>query len=394
MNEFPQKNTVRSKFDSPLVPFLIALILGFSLLLQGLVHSRFNATVFVGADVRWSDARVLGPDFIIDKSAGYDGQFYYRLARDPFTSTRTAHGVTLDVPAYRQQRILYPVLAWCFSLGQAAWTPWALIAVNLLGFCAIGWFGGAWAQHFGEHAMWGALPLFHLGFVFSLTGNLAEIVEIAALLAGLLLVEKRRYALAALWIGLAILAKETALLAALAVAGSLTFNQLRSEQRHRFDFDVLWLLIPLAIYASVQLVLQQVWGVWPSLSGSGNIVTPLMALASYLATALGFTTQSYSSLELVRTIGLLAAISFIALVAFHIQRSAAAAYLKIAWGMFALLFLSLSEFVLSVDVHFARAFSECFVLGVLLLLAAPLRTRFMLLFCLGALFYTRSLYTI
>ncbi len=40
---------------------------------------------------------------------GYDGQFVYRLALDPFTRAVTAHGMTLDLPAYRQQRIAHCV---------------------------------------------------------------------------------------------------------------------------------------------------------------------------------------------------------------------------------------------------------------------------------------------
>ena len=44
-------------------------------------------------------------------SDGYDGQFVYRLALDPFTHAVTAHGITLDNPAYRQQRIATALLA-------------------------------------------------------------------------------------------------------------------------------------------------------------------------------------------------------------------------------------------------------------------------------------------
>ena len=39
-------------------------------------------------------------------SAGHDGQFYYRLALDPFSAEPTAFGIRLDNPPYRQQRIL------------------------------------------------------------------------------------------------------------------------------------------------------------------------------------------------------------------------------------------------------------------------------------------------
>lgn len=383
----------RSALDSPLLPFVFALVLGSLTLWQGLVSSGWNPTVFVGADARWSDARVLGRDFIVDKNSGYDGQFYYRLARDPFTTTRSAYGVTLDMPAYRHQRILYPFLAWCLSFGKAAWTPWALIVVNLIAFCAIGWLGGAWAKLEGQHAMWGALPLFHLGFSFSLLGDLTEIVEIAFLLGGLLLVKKKRFGWASLCLCLAVLAKETALPAAMAVAVASLFLQWKSRAKTgSFDVTVLFLLTPLAIYFALQFVLWRVWGTMPLAMGSGNLSFPLSHLSVYLADAVSSPWQNLSSLEKFRSIGLVGIISFMALVLFHIQRSQAARYLKVAWLMFAFLFFCLSDFVLSVDTHFSRAFSECFVLGILLLMSAPIRTRFALMVCVAALSGARNFY--
>jgi hypothetical protein len=35
------------------------------------------------------------------------------------------------VPAYRYQRILYPLLAWALALGQPEWVGWTLIAINV-----------------------------------------------------------------------------------------------------------------------------------------------------------------------------------------------------------------------------------------------------------------------
>ena len=57
---------------------------------------------------------------------GYDGQFAYFIARDPLGGWSHC-----DVPAYRYQRILYPMLAWGLALGQPALVPWTLILVNV-----------------------------------------------------------------------------------------------------------------------------------------------------------------------------------------------------------------------------------------------------------------------
>ncbi len=66
---------------------------------------------------------------------GYDGQFAYQIALHPFSAA--AH---LDIPAYRYQRILYPLLSRLLAFGQAGLIPWSLLVVNVF---AIGL--GTWA---------------------------------------------------------------------------------------------------------------------------------------------------------------------------------------------------------------------------------------------------------
>jgi hypothetical protein len=60
---------------------------------------------------------------------GYDGQFVYYIARDPNPDTVKPF---LDVPAYRYQRILLPLLARFVALGEGWAIPWALAALGIL----------------------------------------------------------------------------------------------------------------------------------------------------------------------------------------------------------------------------------------------------------------------
>jgi hypothetical protein len=63
---------------------------------------------------------------------GYDGQFAYYIARDLGGAAKY-----LDVPAYRYQRIVYPLLAWALSLGgQPALLPWVMVIINLIALSA------------------------------------------------------------------------------------------------------------------------------------------------------------------------------------------------------------------------------------------------------------------
>ena len=56
---------------------------------------------------------------VYEGSSGYDGAFVYRLALDPFTEQPVAHGITLDNPSYRQQRIVLPLVAWLADAASA-----------------------------------------------------------------------------------------------------------------------------------------------------------------------------------------------------------------------------------------------------------------------------------
>ena len=65
---------------------------------------------------------------IFPPDSGYDGQFFYRLALDPWSTDLKVDGITFDSPAYRQQRIVYPLLARVLTFGDWQHTPRALIA--------------------------------------------------------------------------------------------------------------------------------------------------------------------------------------------------------------------------------------------------------------------------
>ncbi len=71
----------------------------------------------------------------------YDGSLYYAMAYDPFLlSAETTKEIlkVLDVPGYRYERPLYPMLVSLFSFGNPDHIPAALIGVNLLSIFLIG----------------------------------------------------------------------------------------------------------------------------------------------------------------------------------------------------------------------------------------------------------------
>src|SRR5207302_7292743 len=64
---------------------------------------------------------------------GYDGQFYYYTAIDPFNA---AQYMWADNATFRLQRVFYPIVLIAVTLGQSDLVPYAMIIVNYLSVVA------------------------------------------------------------------------------------------------------------------------------------------------------------------------------------------------------------------------------------------------------------------
>jgi hypothetical protein len=115
--------TDRKVFLSLLVPVLITFTVCVGLVCFTLFKVDGDIMQFIVLGTRFSEGDPQG-------SEGYDGQFGYYIAIQPDPQMVSKH---LDVPAYRYQRIILPVLARCFSLGNPKWIPWWLVILPLLG---------------------------------------------------------------------------------------------------------------------------------------------------------------------------------------------------------------------------------------------------------------------
>ncbi len=186
---------------------------------------------------------------------GYDGQFAYQIARDPLSAYRF-----LDVPAYRYQRILYPLAARVMALGQAALIPWTLIAVNWLALVAGTFFTEEILACRGM-SRWYALGygLFG-GLMAAVRLDLTEPLAIMLVQAALLSYERGRTRGVAGLLALAALAKETTLLAA---AGFLMSFALSRRWRAMIE----WAVIVGMPFAILQLILRWWLGSWGVSSG-------------------------------------------------------------------------------------------------------------------------------
>jgi len=86
--------------------------------------------------------------FVFRDSTGYDGQFYYYIAHDPFMRERYASYV--DAPRLRYRRILVPAAAWALALGNSAAIKFTYLAVVLASVLA----GAYWTGRFTKRPPW------------------------------------------------------------------------------------------------------------------------------------------------------------------------------------------------------------------------------------------------
>ncbi len=157
---------------------------------------------------------------------GYDGQFAYYIAREPLQGWQQC-----DVPAYRYQRILYPILARLLALGQQTWIPYTLPLINLVALGAGTWLTERILRRY-HISRWYALTYgLYAGHLMSLRLDLSEPLAHALVQAAILAAERDRwcervspdgsgFGWPTLFFVLAALAKETTLVF---VAGYLLF---------------------------------------------------------------------------------------------------------------------------------------------------------------------------
>ncbi len=196
-----------------------------------------------------------------DGTEGYDGQFVYYIARDPLGAA--PH---IDAPAYRYQRILYPLLARLAALGNPVLIPWTLPLLNLLALAVGTWLAEEMLAEAGA-SRWHALTVgLYAGQLLSVRVDLPEPLALALALGGMRALSRRRVGVAAGLFALAALARETSLLFVAGCGAYLWFG----ESRRRGATFVALAAAPFILY---QIVLWR-WLGSPGVGSGGADATP------------------------------------------------------------------------------------------------------------------------
>ena len=367
-------------------PWALALLtlVVFSLMLLPIAASRgFDLSAFILAgDYFTTPGKSATPIMVLHHSLGYDGQFFYRLALDPFSGPRTAYGIMLDSPAKRMQRIVYPLLAWLVSLGRPGFVPASLVAINLAGLGIIA-AAAAWLTRQRRLAWW--FPFAVLGwpgFLVALTHDTAEIVSAALLLGALACYLSDRILAYCLLASCAALTRETTIPALLGifVFEAYIFATSPAQPKHPARVVLCGLVfVPfLAWWKTVGFIWQQSP---QSLAGNQDLGLPFAGwfsriLANLSGIQIGAAQPAADvptrGFEILVASGLLVFCISVARQVPATLRARSSAGLAVGWALtFALMTLLTADGPWIEALSTFRAFSECWLVGCLLLALRP-----------------------
>lgn len=326
-----------------------------------LYKNNWDITSFIVAGDQYTTIQELPVPMIIEQnSPGYDGQFYFRLALNPFTQVVNENGVEIDYPRFRQQRILYPLIVWVFSFGgNPNFVIINLVFVNFLGILIISIYAIKIANHFGFPLFYGAILVIFPGMAFAFRRNLPDIVEFTCLIIAMYSFLKAKWKVTVLFLSLAILAKETSLILA-----GVTFGVLYlTKHPRRFLF-----VIPIFVFVSWQAIMILVWGFSSPTMGVTRVLTiPFIGFLQFFIENLD-SNNYLNRIWLIEQIGIL--VFFIAVI-LNLTQSKISLAIKISWISYFLFLFTLNNLVWVEDWSFMRALSEFYLLGGIILISRP-----------------------
>jgi hypothetical protein len=233
-------------------PWMVVFVLASLYCLFTLARNQWNPMAFVVIGRQYDPAHGVS-------GLGYDGQFAYQIAINPAGAS-----ALLDIPAYRYQRIVYPMAARLLSLGSEAAIPWIMIVINIASL-ALGTLATELILTGHGKNRWFALAFgLFTGQMLSLRLDLTEPLAFALAQWGVLFFDRRRLGWSGLLFALAALTRELTLLFPAACALALIIND------RKWLKGAAWGLAVLAPFAAWQVFLYNWLGKWGVSSGGAS----------------------------------------------------------------------------------------------------------------------------
>lgn len=233
-------------------PAGLALVVAVAQLLAIWAHVRLyhdRASDFVQIGHRFGDP--LGLSSLASSPVGYDGQFFYFIAR---FSGHLPSGA-MDYPALRYSRIFYPALVRLLSLGNVSLIPWAMLGLNIAAIAGTAALA-AWLIVRLGGPTWMAFAVgLYCGQTLALLRDLSDPIAVFFGALALVGIAQRRWILVAVALGLGMLDRESTLFFVVCCALPLV-------RERRWRLLVVYAALALIPYFVWQLILHWWLGTW------------------------------------------------------------------------------------------------------------------------------------
>lgn len=210
---------------------------------------------------------------------GYDGQFFYYMAAFP---GRLPPG-TIDEPALRYSRMLYPTLIRLFSFGNVAWMPWVMLGINILAITATVLVIGHVVTERGGRPWLALVAGLYAGQPLAMLRDLSDPLAIFWLSLAFLGLARRRWLLTGAALGLGMLTRESTLLFVVCFALPLCLER-------RWRLLAAYVTVSLGGYAVWEGIIRLCLGTWgwrETTHVNVFLPVPFMGLASAPTIAFG-----------------------------------------------------------------------------------------------------------
>jgi len=349
-----------------------ALLYGLYILIYLWVN-QFNMSSFIWFGDDYIDREKV-PLSCLEKvsQTGYDGQFFYRLSLEPFTVQAEKFGISFDTPAYRQQRILYPLISWILSFGNPEAAVFTMVVTNFCAICAIGFFAAKILENQNRNIACAVLIVLYPGLVISLSRGLSEPLAIGLMVISVYLLLRNQPVAATAALSLAVLARETTLLFAVAAGIYRLFHWFKKDAtKCRTKIQWYYFVVPALVYIGWQVYLFSQWKLFPVHAGQvSNISIPFWGIIESVQEF--FTFENPDHYIYLSEFSWM--VIFTCVVAGHLH--GIPGYLKTAWLLYGIMALTMTYGVWSNHPSFYRACSEFNIIGIIVLVISASRFKY------------------
>ncbi|MCM8819701.1 MAG: hypothetical protein NC925_02785 [Candidatus Omnitrophica bacterium] len=248
-------------------------------------ENNISGFFYIGQKYKWQP--LLPNGAFIHKNDGYDGQFYLYIAQDPFILKGPEEKYQyIDSPAYRYQRIVFPLISFILSRGDKEKIPYIFILINLSSLIAGSWIIILMCKLENKPLSYSFFYAFSTGFLISIMRNLVEPLASFFAICGIYFYFRKKFEKMSLAFTFSVLTKETFALMPLGIMIQIFFETFLSlikinkvpDDKKLISKKIFFSIIPILSFFIWQLYIFKQFGKFSYQEGMGNMGFPFYGI--------------------------------------------------------------------------------------------------------------------